>query len=102
MSFEDEIVDHLNVGIMQVAPRQTRALMPDALIARLKAAEDVGKVSAVTLSSDPAAAVHIRFARDDQGSRPGSLYVDPYDARVLGSPAARRSSRRCASCTVGC
>ena len=57
-----------------------------ALIARLKAAQDAGKVSAVTLSSDPAAAVHVRFARDDQGSRPGSLYVDPHDARVLGSP----------------
>lgn len=86
MSFEDEIVDRLNAGIMQVAPRQTPPPMPDALIARLKAAQDLGKVSAVTLSSDPAAAVHIRFARDDQGSRPGSLYVDPYDARVLGSP----------------
>lgn len=86
MSFEDEIVDQLNAGIMQVAPRQTPVLMPDDLIARLKAAQDVGKVSAVTLSSDPAAAVHVRFARDDQGSRPGSLYVDPYDARVLGAP----------------
>ncbi|WP_061021970.1 PepSY-associated TM helix domain-containing protein [Bradyrhizobium sp. CCH5-F6] len=86
MSFEDEIVDQLNAGIMQVAPRQTPVLMPDDLIARVKAAQDVGKVSAVTLSSDPAAAVHVRFARDEQGSRPGSLYVDPHDARVLGSP----------------
>ncbi|MBR0961374.1 PepSY-associated TM helix domain-containing protein [Bradyrhizobium japonicum] len=86
MSFEDEIVDHLNAGIMQVTPRQAPALMPDDLIARLKAAQDVGKVSAVTLSSDPAAAVHVRFARDERGARPTSLYVDPYDARVLGSP----------------
>ncbi|MDX3971794.1 MAG: PepSY-associated TM helix domain-containing protein [Bradyrhizobium sp.] len=85
MSFEDEIVDHLNAGIMQVAPRQASMLMPDDLIARLKAAQDVGKVSAVTLSSDPAAA-HVRFARDESGGRPASLYVDPYDARVLGSP----------------
>ncbi|PJG52010.1 hypothetical protein CVM73_27940 [Bradyrhizobium forestalis] len=86
MSFEDEIVDHLNAGIMQVTPHQAPALMPDDLIARLKAAQDVGKVSAVTLSSDPAAAVHVRFARDEHGGRPTSLYVDPYDARVLGSP----------------
>ena len=28
MSFEDEIVDHLNAGIMQVAPRSAPALMP--------------------------------------------------------------------------
>ncbi|WP_018321202.1 PepSY domain-containing protein [Bradyrhizobium sp. WSM2793] len=86
MSFEDEIVDHLNAGIMQVAPRQAPALMPDALVARLKASQDLGKVAAVTLSSDPSAAVHVRFARDDRGDRPTSLYVDPYDASVLGAP----------------
>ncbi|WP_084788610.1 PepSY domain-containing protein [Bradyrhizobium sp. Cp5.3] len=86
MSFEDEIVDHLNAGMMRVAPRTAPVLMPDELVARLKAAQDVGKVAAVTLSSDPSAAVHIRFARDEQGGRPASLYVDPYDARVLGVP----------------
>lgn len=86
MSFEDEIVDRLNAGIMQVAPREMPALMPDELVARLKAAQDIGKVSAVTLSSDPSSAVRVRFARDEQGGRPTSLYVDPYDARVLGSP----------------
>ncbi|MHC4052170.1 PepSY-associated TM helix domain-containing protein [Bradyrhizobium sp. 25ACV] len=86
MSFEDEIVDHLNAGIMQVAPRQAPALMPDALVAQLKASQDLGKVAAVTLSSDPSAAIHVRFARDDRGDRPTSFYVDPYDASVLGSP----------------
>lgn len=86
MSFEDEIGDYLNSGIMQVAPRQAPTLMPDELVARLKAGQDLGKVSAVTLSSDPAAAVRVRFARDEQGARPTSLYVDPYDARVLGAP----------------
>ncbi|MEZ2145802.1 PepSY-associated TM helix domain-containing protein [Bradyrhizobium sp. DN5] len=86
MSFEDEIVDHLNAGIMLVVPRPAPALMPDELVARLKATQDVGKVSAVMLSSDPSAAVRVRFGRDEQGGRPASLYVDPYDARVLGSP----------------
>ncbi|WP_439371511.1 PepSY-associated TM helix domain-containing protein [Bradyrhizobium sp. DASA03120] len=86
MSFEDEIVDHLNAGIMQVAPREMPALMPDELVGRLKPGQDVGHVSAVMLSSDPAAAVRVRFARDEQGARPTSLYVDPYDARVLGAP----------------
>lgn len=86
MSFEDEIVEHLNAGIMQVVPRQTPALMPDELIARLKTAQDIGKVAAVTLSTDPSAAARIRFGRDDQGARPTSLYLDPYDAHVLGSP----------------
>ena len=86
MSFEDEIGDHLNAGIMQVEPRSTPALMPDGLVARLKAVQDLGKVSAVTLSSDPSAAVRVRFARDEQGARPSSLYVDPYDGHVLGTP----------------
>lgn len=86
MGFEDELVDHLNAGIMQVAPRTAPALLPDELVARLKAAQDVGKVAAVTLSSDPSAAVHVRFGRDEQAGRPASLYVDPYDARVLGIP----------------
>jgi sulfite reductase (NADPH) flavoprotein alpha-component len=86
MSFEDEIVDHLNAGIMQVVPRTTPALLPDELVARLKAVPDAGKVTAIMLSSDPSAAVHVRFARDEQGARPSSLYVDPYDGHVLGVP----------------
>ncbi|WP_426613216.1 PepSY-associated TM helix domain-containing protein [Bradyrhizobium sp. McL0616] len=86
MGFEDEIVDHLNAGIMQVAPRTAPALMPDELVARLKAVPDAGKVAAMTLSSDPSAAVHVRFARDEQGGQPSSLYVDPYDVHVLGTP----------------
>lgn len=84
MSFEDEIVDHLNAGIMQVAPRTAPALLPDEMVARLKAGSHVGEVAAMTLSSDPSAAVHIRFARDEQGARPSSLYVDPYDGGVIG------------------
>lgn len=86
MSFEDEIVDHLNASIMQVVPRTTPALLPDELGARLKVVPDAGKVAAVTLSSDPSAAVHVRFARDEQGARPSSLYLDPYDGHVLGVP----------------
>jgi len=86
MSFEDEIGDYLNAGIMQVAPRQTPALMPDELAARLQAMTDMPKVASVTLSADPSAAVRVRFGRDEQGARRGSLYVDPYDASVLGAP----------------
>jgi len=86
MSFEDEIVAGLNAGIMRVEARATPMLTPDALIARLQAAQDFGKVSAVTMASDPSAAVRIRFARNEGGSRPSSVYLDPYDARVLGTP----------------
>ncbi|MBC9879809.1 PepSY domain-containing protein [Bradyrhizobium sp. INPA01-394B] len=86
MSFEDEIVDHLNAGIKQVAPRAVPALLPDELVSRLKTVPDSGNVAAITLSKDPSFAVHIRFVRDGQGVRPSSVYVDPYDGHVLGVP----------------
>jgi sulfite reductase (NADPH) flavoprotein alpha-component len=31
-------------------------------------------------------AVHVRFGRGENGSRPLSIFVDPYDAHVLGTP----------------
>lgn len=84
MSFEDEIVEHLNVEIMQVAPQQAPALMPDELVARLEAGQNFGTVTAIMLSSDPSAAIRVRFGRDEHGALRTSLYVDPYDGRVLG------------------
>jgi uncharacterized iron-regulated membrane protein len=86
MSFEDEIGASLNGGMMQVEARAAPMLTPDELIARLQAAHDFGKVSAIMMASDPSAAVRIRFARNEGGSRPSSVYVDPYDAHVLGTP----------------
>lgn len=90
MSFEDEIGASLNASIMRVEPRSTPTLTPDALVARLPTdqvlGQGLGKVSAVTMSSDPAAAVRFRFARSEDGTRPSSIYVDPYDGRILGAP----------------
>jgi uncharacterized iron-regulated membrane protein len=86
MSFEDEIQANLNVGIMYAEARSAPMLTPDELISRLQATQDFGKVSAMTMASDPSAAVRIRFARNAGGSRPSSVYVDPYDAHVLGTP----------------
>ncbi|QPF86419.1 PepSY domain-containing protein [Bradyrhizobium genosp. L] len=88
MAFEDEIQASLNSHIMRVDPSAARRLTPDELVARLPAAGDFGKVSAVTMSSDPSAAARLRFARTEGGTRPSSVYVDPYDGRVLGSPRA--------------
>jgi sulfite reductase (NADPH) flavoprotein alpha-component len=86
MSFEDEIGAALNAGISHVEARIAPPLTPDALVARLQAEHDFGKVSAVTLSSDPTAAARIRFARSEGGDRPTSVYVDPYDGHLLGAP----------------
>ncbi|MBR1221976.1 PepSY domain-containing protein [Bradyrhizobium sp. U87765 SZCCT0131] len=86
MAFEDEIVAALNAGLEKVEPREAPALTPDQLIARLPSPYNLDKVSGVTMSSDRAAAVHLRFARSGGGARPSSLYVDPHDGRVLGVP----------------
>ncbi|MBR0870688.1 PepSY domain-containing protein [Bradyrhizobium tropiciagri] len=88
MAFEDEIQASLNRHIMHVDPSAAPRLTPDELIARLQAAGDFGKASAVTMSSDPSAAARIRLARSEGGTRPTSVYVDPYDGHVLGSPRA--------------
>lgn len=86
MAFEDEIEAGLNSHIMRIDASATRRLTPDELIARLQSAGDFGRASAVTMASDPSAAVRIRFARSEGGARPSSVYVDPYDGHVLGSP----------------
>jgi uncharacterized iron-regulated membrane protein len=88
MSFEDEIGASLDAGMMRVEARSAPMLTPDELIARLRTTHDVGKVSALTMASDPSAAVRIRFARNEDRSRPSSFYVDPYDGHVLGVPRA--------------
>ncbi|MET0677799.1 MAG: PepSY-associated TM helix domain-containing protein [Bradyrhizobium sp.] len=86
MSFEDEIQASLNAGMTHVEARSAPMLLPDELIARLQASGSGGKVAAITLSSDPTAAVRIRFGRGEDGARPSSVFVDPYDAHVLGQP----------------
>lgn len=85
MSFEDEILASLNSGVTHVEPRAVARLSPDELIARLQP-ESYGPVASVTLARDPAAAAKVRFARNEDTSRPSSVYVDPYDGHVLGRP----------------
>jgi sulfite reductase (NADPH) flavoprotein alpha-component len=86
MSFEDEIQASLNAGISHVAARPGPPLAPDQLIARLRTDHHDDRIAAISLSSDPTAAVRIRFAPGKGGSRPASIFVDPYDAHVLGTP----------------
>jgi uncharacterized iron-regulated membrane protein len=86
MSFEDEIQASLNAGMTHVEAHSAPMLAPDELIARLQASHDYGKVSAITMTSDPSAAVRIRFARSEGSSWPSSVYVDPYDGHLLGTP----------------
>ncbi|UFZ04070.1 PepSY domain-containing protein [Bradyrhizobium ontarionense] len=86
MSFEDEIQAGLNASLAHVPPGAVAPLAPGELVARLQADPDGGKVAAITLSRDPSAAVRIRFARGEDGARPSSVFVDPRDGHVLGTP----------------
>ncbi|QOZ36098.1 PepSY domain-containing protein [Bradyrhizobium sp. CCBAU 53421] len=86
MAFEDEIEASLNSGIMRVDASAARRLTPDELVACLQSGGDFGRASAVMMASNPSAAARVRFARGEGGSRPSSVYVDPYDGHVLGSP----------------
>jgi sulfite reductase (NADPH) flavoprotein alpha-component len=86
MSFEDEIGAALNSDLLRVEARTTPMLSPDGLVARLQASGEAGKVSGVTMTSDPNGTARLRFVRDETGTRPSALYVDPYDGRVLGVP----------------
>jgi uncharacterized iron-regulated membrane protein len=83
MSFEDEIQNSLNAGIMRVEPRFAPMLTPDQLTAQLQTAHDFGRVTEVMMSSNPSAAARIWSVRS--GERPASVYVDPYDGHVLGA-----------------
>jgi len=84
MSFEDEIQAALNASAMHVEVRAVPRLSPDELIARLQTDPHFGKVSAMTMASGPSSAVRIRFVRGESSAGPSSIYVDPYDAKILG------------------
>ncbi|KZD23489.1 hypothetical protein A4A58_27345 [Tardiphaga robiniae] len=84
LSFEDEIVAALNRDIAHVEVRPAPVLLPDALVAIVQAVPGSGKVGAVSMSSEPGATVRLRFARGEDDGR-SSVYVDPYDGRVLAA-----------------
>jgi uncharacterized iron-regulated membrane protein len=82
LAFEEEIVAALNTDVARVDPRPAPVLTPEALLTRLQAVPDAAKVGGMTLSSEPGAAVRVRFARGEGGDR-ASVFVDPYDGHVL-------------------
>ena len=91
MSFEDEIVDHLNKDLMHVAVRSAPLLTPEEMIRRIEADNSGARVSGLTIARDPAAATRARFAREAQGTRRPSVYADPYDGRTLGTPVGEET-----------
>ncbi|MCJ2049279.1 PepSY-associated TM helix domain-containing protein [Methylobacterium sp. J-070] len=85
MSYEEAITAAANRDRLAVTVGDRSALPPAALAARIDAQAGGRRVSALTLSDDPAASIHVRFARDPATrERPPSVYADPYDGALLG------------------
>lgn len=82
LTFEDEIVAALNRDVAHVEVRSVPVLSPDTLVALVQAVPGAGKVGVVTMSSEPGVPARLRFARGE-GNERSSVYVDPYDGRVL-------------------
>ncbi|GJE75351.1 hypothetical protein BGCPKDLD_1935 [Methylorubrum suomiense] len=85
MSYEEAIHEWIDADLaFIVAPVQDRPrLGPDALVARAEAQRPGLSVDALTLAGDPARVPRARFARQD-GHRPASAYLDPYDGTLRG------------------
>ena len=84
MSYEEAVTAFANRDRLTVTVAERPALSPSALVARIEAQAGL-TVNILTLSDDPAASVHVRFARDPATrERPPALYADPYDGAVLG------------------
>jgi uncharacterized iron-regulated membrane protein len=84
MSYEEAITAFANRDRLAVTVGDQPALPPSTLATRIGARTGL-VVNVLTLSADPAASVHVRFARDPETrGRPPSVYADPYDGAVLG------------------
>jgi uncharacterized iron-regulated membrane protein len=85
LAFKPQIlrtIDH-DVRVVQAPPGQSRASMHEVLTRVVETAPGA-RLTAVTVDADPSASVAVSL---DQGA--GTIYVDPYSARVLGSGSAR-------------
>src|SRR5262245_17938188 len=76
------VIDH-DVRVVQPPPGQSRASMHDVLT-RVVEASPGARPASVIVDADPKASVAVSL---DQGG--GTVYVDPYSARVLGSGSVR-------------
>lgn len=86
MAFEDQIMEALSPGVVDVAPRAAPLLTPDQLLARFVAQTPGAKPTSLTLRAKPGAAPQVTFTppRAAPGAKARKLYLDPYDGKILG------------------
>ena len=87
LSFEHEILEAMNPGVMTVEARPGAPLLtPQQLIDATLAAEPGRRVTGVTVESDPEMSARVTLAPASGEGRGETRYVDPYDGRALGEP----------------
>ena len=87
LAFEKEIVAWAERDVRRVTPASWEPLPLDELLAKARAAAPAdAKLSAITASRDPGAAVAVHFAREA-----GVYYINPYTGAVA-RPASTRTA----------
>ncbi|KGM56910.1 hypothetical protein N799_01780 [Lysobacter arseniciresistens ZS79] len=89
LSFEDELLEALNPGVMTVEPAGRTPLSPATLVERVGAARPGEAIASLELSSGPRDAAVVGFAPKDGERRGARRHVDPYSGEVLPEPRYR-------------
>lgn len=88
LSFEDEIVQSLNSGVLPVEVRSAPKLTPQQLVDAVKRTTPDARVASVSLAGDPESSSVVGLAPTGQG-RGKRVMLDPYDGTVLPDPSGR-------------
>lgn len=86
LSFDDEILDWINPGIIHVTVQQSPILTPPQLLAHLQTTLPERRISTVTVYTEPGASARIMFTPPPGVKRGEIRYVDPYSGTLLATP----------------
>jgi sulfite reductase (NADPH) flavoprotein alpha-component len=88
MAFEDNIMEALSAGIVDVAPQALPVLTPDQLLARFLAQQPGAVPTLLIVTPKPGASARVTYRlpqqQERQADEAGRSYLDPYTGRMLG------------------
>jgi len=84
LSFEDELLDALNPGVLSVPAQSLPALAPPALFETLGPLPDNQRLTTAIFSAEPGRSVQLLLQARPGQAKPLPLYVDPYTGKLLG------------------
>jgi sulfite reductase (NADPH) flavoprotein alpha-component len=86
LSFEHEIIDVINPGVMQVDAQPGPHLPPDQLLAAAQRARPGERIASIALESEPGSTALVRFAPPPGERRGPEVRIHPYSGAVLPAP----------------